>query len=192
VEHLPARDAGLLEAARHGDEAAFLDLYRAHRTPLFRFAWRLTGSEAAAEDIVQECFLALLKGAGFDRRQGSLRTYLFGIARHLVLRRLRLAERECEETDAAAPGGDAAAGPLEELLAAERSALVERAVRSLPALQREALILFEFEEMSLEEIAAVTAADVGAVKARLHRARESVRRRLGPLVARCSAQRSCT
>ncbi len=49
---------------RQGDERAFLDLYREHRTALFRFAWRLTGSAEAAEDVVQECFLALLKGAG--------------------------------------------------------------------------------------------------------------------------------
>jgi RNA polymerase sigma-70 factor (ECF subfamily) len=179
-------DAALLRAARQGDERAFLDLYREHRTGLFRFAWRLTGSAETAEDVTQECFLALLKGAGFDGR-GGLRVYLFGMARNLALRRMRVAERECEEREEAAN----APGPLDDLLAAERSALVERAVRSLPVAQREALILFEYEEMSLEEIASVTGAEVGAVKGRLHRARERVRRRLGPLLAG-APERSCT
>ena len=179
-------DAVLLRAARRGDEGAFLRIYGAHRTSLFRFAWRLTGSAEAAEDIAQECFLALLAGAGFDGRPGGLRTYLFGMARYIASRRLRAAGRESEERDEAADEP----GPLEGLLAAERAAAVERAVRALPLAQREALILFEYEELSLEEIAAVTGAEVGAVKSRLHRAREAVRRRLAPLISD-AAERSC-
>jgi RNA polymerase sigma-70 factor (ECF subfamily) len=171
-------DAGLLTQARRGDEAAFLALYERHRTPTFRFAYRLTVSTAAAEDIVQECFLALLGGAEFDARQGSLRSYIFGIVRHLALKRLRLAEREAQETDDHAADLD----PLGNLLASERASMVERAVASLPLLQKEALVLFEYEELSMEEIAAVTGADVSAVKARLFRARESLRQRLAPLL----------
>jgi DNA-directed RNA polymerase specialized sigma24 family protein len=57
-------------------------------------------------------------------------------------------------------------------------------VAALPPLQKEALILFEYEEFSLEEIAQVVGVEVGAVKARLHRARETLRRRLAPLVDR--------
>jgi RNA polymerase sigma-70 factor (ECF subfamily) len=174
-------DAGLLARARLGDEAAFLALYRRHRTSAFRFSYRLTGSSAAAEDIVQECFLALLASSAFDGRQASLRTYLFGIMRHLAWKRLRLAERETGAIDEL-PGG---VDPLFELLASERAGMVERAVAALPLLQREALVLFEYEELTLEEIAAITGADVGAVKARLFRARESLRRRLAPLVAPC-------
>ena len=180
-------DPSLLDASRRGDQTAFLTLYQRHRTPAFRFAYRLTAWVAAAEDIVQECFLALLSGAGFDGRQGSLRTYVFGIVRHLALKRARLAEREREGADDRAGDFD----PLGELLVSERAALVERAVAALPLLQREALILFEYEELSLEEIAGVTGADVGAVKARLFRARESLRRRLAPLLAPC-CEGSCS
>ena len=185
VDELPG-DADLLKSAREGDEQAFLELYRRHRTPLYRFAWRMAGSSETAQDVVQECFLALLKGAAFDGRR-DLRTYLFGVARHLALRSLRLAGQECEEQGEPA----SASGPLEDLLAAERSALVERSIRALPVLQREALVLFEYEDLSLEQIAAIARVDVGAVKARLHRARESMRRRLGPLLAP-AAERSCT
>jgi RNA polymerase sigma-70 factor (ECF subfamily) len=177
-------DSRLLEAARRGDETSFVALYRRHRTPLFRFAWRLTGSTCTAEDVTQECFLALLKGAPFHAEQGSIRGYLFGITRNLAFQRARLSQRESEEEDR-----EAAPEQLEELLAAERSEAVARAVGALPPLQREALILFEYEELSLEEIAEATGVEVGAVKARLHRARERLRQRLSPLMPERAGRR---
>jgi RNA polymerase sigma-70 factor (ECF subfamily) len=183
-------DSRLLMDARRGREAAFADLYGRYRIPVFRFAFRLTGSSATAEDVTQECFLALLAGASFDPARGDLRTYLFGIVRNLALRRWRIAERECEgdegnESDDPPSHDD----PAAELILAERAELVSRAIGELPPLQKEALILFEYEDLSLEEIAAVTGADIGAVKARLHRARQALRRRLAPLLAPC-AERS--
>jgi len=81
---------------------------------------------------------------------------------------------------------EGAPGPMDtlgELLAAERAEIVEREISGLPLNQREALILFEYEELSMEEIAEVTGSEVGAIKARLFRARESLRRRLAPLMA---------
>jgi len=170
-------DVDLVHEARQGCEQAFLAVYHRHRTPVFQFAWRLTGSQAAAEDVTQECFLALMRGVSFDRDRGGLRTYLFGIVRNLVFRRLRISEREAEEAEATAPGD-----VLGELLAAERCELVAAAIAHLPILQREAIVLFTFEELSLEEIAKITGVDAGAVKSRLHRARESLRRALAPLL----------
>lgn len=172
-------EARQLVEARRGNEQAFLELYHRHRTPIYRFAWRLTGSDTAAEDVTQECFLALLEGSRFDERRGSLRTYLFGIARFLAMKRIRLAERESLETDVPAPHD-----PFGDTMQAERRELVAAAIAALPALQKEALILFEYEELSLEEIAQVVSADVGAVKARLARARESLRRKLAPAMER--------
>jgi RNA polymerase sigma-70 factor (ECF subfamily) len=71
---------------------------------------------------------------------------------------------------------------LHNLLTAERAELVRQAISTLPALQREALVLFEYEELPLDTIATIAGADVGAIKARLRRARESLRRRLAPLL----------
>jgi RNA polymerase sigma-70 factor, ECF subfamily len=186
VSQTPADDAKLLAEARRGDEAAFAALYQRHRTPVFRFAWRFTGSEHSAEDVTQECFLALFAGAAFDPRHGSLRTYLFGIARHLAMRRVRLEDRESEEAADAAAAYDT----LGDLIGQERSAAVERAVAALPHLQKEALILFEYEDCSLEEIAQIAGVEVGAVKARLHRARETLKRRLAPLAGPYTARRT--
>lgn len=183
---MPDTDSRLLFEARRGNEASFLALYERHRTPLFRFAWRLTGSVTVAEDTVQECFLALLDGNGFRERAGSLRQYLFGITRNVAFRQLRSLGREDELDDV-----PASKGPFDELLSVERSEAVGRAIAALPALQREAIILFEYEELSLEEIASIAQVEVGAVKARLHRARETLRSRLAPLLAD-AGQRRCS
>ena len=88
------------------------------------------GSVQTAEDVTQECFLALFAGAAFDPKLGSLRTYLFGIARHLAMRRVRIEERESEE-----PAADAAApcDTLGELIGQERSAVVARTVSDASA-----------------------------------------------------------
>ncbi len=170
-------DSRLLEAARTGDESSFLNLYARYRIPLFRFAWRQTGSAPTAEDVVQECFVVLLNGAAFDRDLGTLRGYLFGVARNLVRARLRLAGREIDECEDA----EGTADPLGDLILSERSQAVAAAVQALPPLQREAVVLFEYEQLSLDEIAHATGSEAGAVKARLHRARENLRRRLAPL-----------
>ncbi|HYP07711.1 MAG TPA: sigma-70 family RNA polymerase sigma factor, partial [Bryobacteraceae bacterium] len=66
-------------------------------------------------------------------------------------------------------------------LAGEVAELVGRAIQALPPLQREALVLFQYEEMSLEEVARTVGAEVAAVKSRLHRAREKLRSMLTPL-----------
>jgi len=72
----------LVKAARIGQESAFLQLFDEHRLPLFRFAYRMTGSVADAEDIVQECFLELLRpGSLYDPALTPIRTYLFGVVR---------------------------------------------------------------------------------------------------------------
>jgi RNA polymerase sigma-70 factor (ECF subfamily) len=100
---------------------------------------------------------------------------------HLTFKRLRRAGAETAIDDfseqlAAAESQE----PLRLLLNAEASEAVRKAVNELPPLQREALILFEYEELSLAEIAEVAGADVGTVKSRLHRARQRLRILLAP------------
>jgi RNA polymerase sigma-70 factor (ECF subfamily) len=163
---------GLLKAARNGDEAAFLRIFDEHHAALFRFAYRMTGSVADAEDIVQESFLALLRPTcSYDPKRASLRTYLFGAVRNQSLKRQR-------KTDL--PGGDAPQdqSPETELLRAELKDVVARAVMQLPETQREILILAHYEQMPLAEIAQVTALELGAVKSRLQRARASLKESL--------------
>jgi RNA polymerase sigma-70 factor (ECF subfamily) len=189
VDGNSAIDAKQLEKARRGNEPAFLELYHRYRTSVFQFAWRLTGSQASAEDITQECFLALLEGADYDPTRGALRTYLLGIARHRAMRRLRLIDRESDEAEYDSVS-DESTDQLGVVLQAERAERIGRAIAALPLAQREALVLFEYEELSLEEIAQMTGVEPGAVKARLFRARETLRKRLAPLMAVSSARSS--
>src|SRR6185312_8082608 len=75
---------------RGGDEEAFLALYHQRQAAIYRFALHMAVSSSIAEDITQEVFLALiLDSTGFDPSRGSLASYLFGIARKLVLRHLQ-------------------------------------------------------------------------------------------------------
>ena len=147
-----------------------------HREAVYRFAWRMTNSASAAEDIAQEVFLSLLRQpARFDPARGPLRPYLLGVARHLVLKRWRDEGRwtELDDEQFVAQPVDVERG--------ETAAIVGQAVRSLPPLQREVLILSEYEELSLVEIARAVDSEIGTVKSRLHRARENLRRMLAPL-----------
>ena len=168
--------------AARGDETAFLLLYERHRIPVFRFARRLLGSETLAEDVTQECFLSLMrKPRLYDPQRASLRSYLCGAARYIALRHLRLAAREAPDELAEEPRIEPEGGePLRRLLDEEAADSVRRAITELPPLQREALILFEYEGMTLGAIALVTEVEVGVVKSRLHRARENLRRLLAP------------
>ena len=170
-------DELLLERAGAGESAAFLQIYERHRDPIFRFAYRLCGSVAVAEDITHDCFLGLLKQpANFQPGRATLRTYLLGAARNLWFKRLRIQERESGLDEITEPTFEAVGrGPLKEVLEDELSAAVKKAISDLPPLQREALVLFEYEGLPLNEIAAIVGADVGAIKARLHRARQGLR-----------------
>jgi RNA polymerase sigma-70 factor (ECF subfamily) len=185
-----AAEAELLLRAGRGDEAAFLLLYERHRTPVFRFACRMLGSSAAAEDVTQECFLSILRRPqAFRAERASLRTYLCAIARHLALKHLRKRGQETllddppEVADGTPGVGGDGADPLRRVVEAEEADAVRAAVLALPPLQREAVVLFEYQEMSLADVAAVCETDVGTVKSRLHRARERLRRTLVPLLA---------
>ena len=176
---LPDRitDELLLEKAGAGESAAFLQIYERHRDSVFRFAYRLSGSVEVAEDITHDCFLGVLRQpANFRPGRATLRSYLLGAARNLWLKQLRMQDREIELEDITEPKFESGLrGPLREVLDDELTSAVKQAVSDLPPMQREALVLFEYEGLALNEIADIVGADVGAIKARLHRARQGLR-----------------
>ena len=157
----------------------FKAAFEAHKDAIYRFAWRMTNSSAAAEDIAQDVFLSLLRQPGrFDPSRGRLRSFLLGITRNLVLKRWR-DEKQWEKL----VDEQFAVEPVS-IEGNEIAQIVADAVGALPLLQREVLILAEYEELSLEEIARAVESEVGTVKSRLHRARENLRRMLAPLKPR--------
>jgi RNA polymerase sigma factor (sigma-70 family) len=157
-------------------DAEFQAAFDQHKDAVFRFAWRMSSSAAAAEDITQDVFLALLdRPERFDPARGSLRAFLVGVARNLALKRWRNEGRwdALDEEQFVAP-------PLN-IEQSEIGELVGRAVQSLPLLQREVVILAEYEELSLADISGIVGAEIGTVKSRLHRGRENLRKMLAPL-----------
>ena len=175
-------DELLLQRASEGDQAAFLELYDRYRQPIFRFAYRLLGSVEVAEDVTHDCFLSLIrKPENFRPDRASLKTYLFAAARNLSFKHFRDQGREAAMDEVTQePQDSPRRGPLRRLLDEELEAQVREAVLSLPPLQREALVLFEYEGLSLSEVAEIAGSDVGAIKARIYRAREGLRRSLRP------------
>jgi RNA polymerase sigma-70 factor, ECF subfamily len=180
-------EGALMKAVATGDEGAFTALFRRYQGPVFHFACRVTGSATAAEDLTQECFVRLFRSAAkFDPARGSLRVYLYAIARNLAIREARSHSNtlQNQNDDDTVEPADMALGPEELLLGLEASELVQRAVGTLPAAQREALVLVQYECLSLDETAQVLRIDVGAVKSRVHRARENLKNLLAPYFGR--------
>ena len=165
----------LVTAARAGCEAAFLELFDEHRLPLFRFAYRMTGSVADAEDIVQECFLELLRpGSAYDPAITPVRTYLFGVVRNQSFKRLGKGVTDRQGKDEPSSEGS----PESHVLRIEMAEVVARAVVNLPGGLREVLVLAHYEQLAIAEIARVLELESTTVKSRLQRARAQLRESL--------------
>lgn len=181
IESVTAGEAVLLRKLQEGDERAFELLYERHQSPLYRYALRMSGSETVAEDVVQEAFLILIRGArGFDPAHGSLQSYLYGIGRNLLAQRMR--EPSMEGLD----GVDVAteSDPLDGLTREEQMEMVRKALVTLPVEYREAVVLCDLEEMSYADAAELQGCPVGTIRSRLSRAREMLTARVQELRVR--------
>lgn len=173
----PARpaeaDHALVERTAAGDREAFATLYRRHQAAIYRFARLMTGSPAAAEDIVQEVFLVLMKDAArYEAQRAALTTYLFGMARRITRRRL-LRERRFVDIGSSR-------GASRWSVTADASAALERrdalqqlrcAILSLPSRYREVVVLCDLQDVPYDTAAASIGCAVGTIRSRLHRAR---------------------
>jgi RNA polymerase sigma-70 factor (ECF subfamily) len=170
-------DETLLKNALGGDEESFAALYRRRNGPVYRFALHMSGDPAVAEDVTQEAFLALLQnGKRFDAARGTLLSFLYGIARHQVLRRLD--KKQPEDSGTAAEEFAAEEDLLEDLTRRETIEHVRRAVLSLPPVYREVVVLCDLESASYEEAAVALDCPVGTVRSRLSRGRVMLAQKL--------------
>ena len=174
----PDRDDVLLRRAAKGDEEAFTLLYRRYQAAMYRFALRMTGSAWAAEEIVQDVFMTLMRAPKkYDASRGTLGGYLYGIARNRVMKHLERLPREVPLEQKNEDGSGAgivlqdAVTPATWAEARERMKQVRTAVLELPAEFREAVVLCELEELSYEEAAQAAGCPIGTIRSRLHRGR---------------------
>lgn len=185
----PTPDEELLHQMMAGDEGAFIVLYRRWQSGIYRFALRMCGSEALAEDVTQEVFMILMREGGrYDAGKGSLSGYLYGIARFQVLRKMQrertMVSMDDDNTEVTEEMMATSFDPLLDLSRAETVQSVRDAIGVLPAHYREVVVLCELHELSYADAAQVLGCAIGTVRSRLHRARGLLVEKLRPMAAR--------
>lgn len=164
-------------ALARGDLSAFGQLVSRHQTSAWNAAYRFLGNAADAEDIAQEAFLRILDSAGRYRPAASFRTYLYRTIARLCFdffrRRRHRRHVELEDVAEERPAAEGVS------ILDERAAAVRRALDSLPAAQKMAVVLRYYEDLGYREIAAVLKTTDKAVERLLARARATLEDRLG-------------
>ena len=171
-----ADDSLLVDAARRGDVDAFEVLVRRYQEPVYRVALRMLGSESDAQDAGQEAFIRAWRSLARFRGDSAFATWLYRIVTNRCLNVLA-ARRPVESLTEAHP--DPGADPATIAEHRERFRAVADSILALPAEQRAALVLREFQGLAYEEVAEVLGVSPAAVKGRIHRARLGVAERLG-------------
>ena len=156
-------DEALMLEFQGGSRAAFEELFARYRNPLYGFFGRRLNNPGRAEDLTQETFLAVIRGASRYEPRALVRTYLYGIAlKLLAAERRKLLTSSASEQSVPEPKAD---GTPECVL------WVRQAMEKLDAPDREILMLREYEQLSYSDIAALLRIPVNTVRSRLFRSR---------------------
>ncbi len=190
-------DKSLLDAHRQGDATAFGELVRRHGDSLLGYLIRMSGSRERAEDLFQETFKRVhekahtFRGSPGGGQGPQFKGWLFRIATRIVFDGARKSESlkivslnqpadcggEGEPLEAVAVA-DNSCNPTEQVLRAERTEQVRRAIGSLPARQRAALVLAYYQQLTYREVAAALGCSEGTVKTQMYRALRTLARTL--------------
>lgn len=182
-------DDGLLEALRAGDEAAFATLVRRYQPSLVRLAASMVGSRAVADEVVQDTWLAVVRGVERFEGRSSFKTWLF----HILTNRARstagkewrtqpVADVDADRFDAAGvwsvPPVPWADRVDDRLTAAQLAPFVRKVIDTLPEVQRQVLVLRDVEGLPAADVAELLGLTDGNQRVLLHRARARVRSEL--------------
>lgn len=170
-------DQRLMMRVKAGDDDAFEELMVRHQRSVLNLVYRFTGNAEQAEDLAQEVFLRLYRAAPRYEPRARFFTYLYQITLNLC-RNVR--EREGRRQAQSLENEPEAQGvpPEESCLRHEMAIEVHRAIATLPHEQRELLVLQRFQDLGYEELSQITGQTVSAVKAKLHRARLALKKKL--------------
>ena len=161
-------DSDLVGRMTSGDREAFAELFRRHQATVCRFSRQMLGSREAAEDVTQDVFMALARNVHhFNPSMGSLTTYLYGIARNLILQRYKR-NRRAQEVDIASLDNDIAlfattVDPGDALTRVRMRQQLRLAILRLPVHYREVIVLCELNGLSYEEAANIAGCPVGTI-----------------------------
>ena len=180
-------DEVLMERYRQGDVRAFEILLTRHRRPVFNFIFRFVGSRATAEDLLQDAFLRVIKGADKYQRQAKFTTWLYTIVRNLCVdhaRRMKHRKAASLDQPRGAEGDGATLLDVVEgnelptdrkAVSSELRGRLRQAVESLSDEQREVFLMREFLDMPFKDIADVVGVPENTVKSRMRYALEKLR-----------------
>jgi RNA polymerase sigma-70 factor, ECF subfamily len=185
-------DALAVAKVQAGDQAAFRLLVERHSHDLFRLAYRMTGNEQDAEDMVQETFLRAYRKLGQFQARANFGTWLHRIAANCAFDLLRKRQRY-ERADQPAAFelvtlADDAPAPDDAVCRVEMARAIESALDQLTAMERTAFVLRHFDDHSIKEIGHVLDLGQSAAKQAIFRAVQKVRRALEPILrsTKCS------
>ena len=177
----PDEDVRLMLRLKEGDETALSALMDRWKNPLINFFYRSIQSRESAEDLAQVVFIRLYRAASGYEVRAKFSTYLFHIARRLLINEFRRQQRK--PLDAVDPQDLHAVDDADsEREVREIEEAFQYALKEVPEKQRTALLLFKQQELSYQEIAEIMGATEGAVKTWIFRARQSLKHALKDLV----------
>jgi RNA polymerase sigma factor (sigma-70 family) len=172
-------DARILKSIREGDEAALAELYSSNWRPISSYILRNNGTVDDAKDMLQEALVVLWERvrSGKFEPAAKLSTFLFATAKYKWMRHLARKRREVSPTLGAEEIADGDPSPLEELVENEQTARVRNALKRLGEPCRTLLLLFYWEERSLEDIAdSLGFANANTAKSKKYQCKEALRR----------------
>ena len=168
------RDEDLILEYQHGDNQALEELFARYKKPIFNFALRILSNRADAEDITGEVMLILFtKAHTYDPRpDAKFSTWLFTIARN---KSINASRKKRPRSMSEPPEGTCVHNPGGELGKKEFFVRLDGALQTLPAAQRRAFVLAEFEKLPYAEIALIERTRIGTIKSRINRAKRKLR-----------------
>lgn len=170
----PMEDSILISQIQNGDAAAFDMIYEKYKEKIYRTACLLCGNSADGDDISQETWISAYRNIKKLKNPESFVPYLYSILKRCAFKRFR--KRKLEIPTETLPEFDIqnVPSPLSEVLQREKSREVSQAILSLEKRQRMVVILYYYNEFSIDEISAIMNAPPGTVKSRLHSARNKL------------------
>ena len=175
------KDYALIEAFQNGDEFAFVGIYNRYKGPVYAFCVKMLLDTEQAQDVTQETFLRIYENRDRLLKTSSFKSWMFTIARNQCLNALRRRKRLISLDPTLESSLLAIDTPISKMEKSEQVQFVTQFLQLLKPEYREVLVLREYQNLTYEEIAAITRSTISAVKSRLFKARRKLAKIMEPM-----------
>ncbi len=164
-------DKLLVKAFQEGDEFAFVSLYNRYREGVYSYCAKMLFDRELAADVMQETFIRVYENRQRLMKSESIRSWIFTIARNQCLNQIRKSKRMVPLTDEMTVNIPANSSPISQMEKNEQIELLNLYLQDLKFEYREVIVLREYQNLSYQEIAAISRTSMSSVKSRLFKAR---------------------